>query len=270
MWKVFPFNNYFLFADESYTPEQMWDLTLEHGYDKLYVSVNRNDESSWNVARTIRANRKRTGLGLAAAYVVVDLNDPNPDGVPSIEDVMDQLDEGDILELALKVGWKESVSDPALDPKAIALLEHYLPMAKSRGLTILLYHHIGFYAERFSDCVRVAKRIDDPNLGVTFCGYHWYAADQSDLLTNLQSAGSLLKLVNVCGSRKKQDSPDAPLKSTIEVVGAGDFPLHEFIRCLREVDYTGDVGFQGYKLSGHAPSNLKTSIEAWKRAVSEA
>ena len=170
MWKVFPFSNYFLFADESYRPEQMWDFTREHGYDKFYVAVNREDESSWKIAEGIRANRERTGLELAAAYVVVDMNDPNPDGAHTIEEVMDQLDEGDILELALKVGWKESVSDPAMDPKAIELLERYLPIAKSRRLKISLYHHFGFYAERFSDCVRVAKKIEDPDLGGAFCG----------------------------------------------------------------------------------------------------
>lgn len=269
MWKLFPFNNYFLFANREYSTDEMWDLTKAAGYDKLYFSVGRDNPESWRRAAEIPRQRRRTGLDLAAVYTVVDLTDPDPEGAHSFEELMDLLEPGDILELALTVGWQVDTSDPAHDEKAVSFVSGLLPEARKRDIEISLYHHIGFWMERIDDCVRVAEKIADRAVGVTFCGFHWYAVDRGDMGEKLQSSARHLKLVNVCGSRERPEDSDFPLPYTIEPVGEGTFPLRRFVDSLREIDYRGDVGFQGYNLGGDAEENLAKSIAAWKAAVSE-
>lgn len=266
MWDLFPFNNYFLFADREYSADEMWDQTKAAGYDKLYFSVGRDNPDSWALAEQIPAQRRRTGLGLAAVYTVVDLTNPDPDGAHSFDELMGLLEPGDVLELALTVGWQKDVSDPSHDEEAVALARRLLPAAKQRGVTISFYHHLGFWMEKIDDCVRVARAVDDPAVGVTFCGFHWYCVDRVDLGGKMAEAAPYLKLVNVCGSRKRPEGSDFPLAYTIEPVGEGTFPLDGFIRSLGAVGYSGDVGFQGYKMGGHPPTTLSQSIGAWRAA----
>lgn len=50
-WKLFPFNNYFLFSDPTYSDAEMWNLTKADGYDKLYFSIGRDDPQSFAAAK---------------------------------------------------------------------------------------------------------------------------------------------------------------------------------------------------------------------------
>ncbi len=266
MWNLFPFDNYFLEVDRSYTIPAIWDLVKEKGYDKIYISINDN---TWERALAIRGQRKRTGLGLAAVYTVLQMNQPNFGSEHNVSDLMDCLDTGDTLELAMSMGWEFDLSDPKHDDLALEILKPILETAKHRGIQISLYHHLGFWMERIEDCVRIAKKIDDTTLGVTFCGYHWYAIDGKDLIGKLQLATPYLKKVNLCGSRKKSKDSDFPLPYTIEPVGAGDFPLRDFLAGLKKIGYTGDVGFQGYMIRGIPTETLQQSIEKFRQAVHE-
>ena len=114
--------------------------------------------------------------------------------------------------------------------------------------------------------MRVAEKINDPALRVTFCGYHWFAVDGSELTAKVKLAAPWMCLANICGS---QSAPaDAKfagcLPKTIESVGEGDFPLAEFVQALNDVGYSGPVGFLGYKIGGHPPETLARSIEVWR------
>jgi len=246
MWKLFAFDNYFNDADRPYTPDEYWDIPRELGFDKVYFSVSRSPSPSWELFSAIPRQLQRTGLGLAAVQ---------------------QLQPGDTLELALSVGWQKELSSPARDAQAAAFLKPLLEEARKRGVTISLYHHFGFWLERIEDCVRLAKAINDPNLRVTFCGYHWYAIDRTDLKGKLRMAAPWLHLANVCGSRPAVPDEKSSLPATIEPVGNGEFPLADFISGLREIGFKGDVGFQGYLIGGHPPTNLSQSLNAFRQAA---
>ena len=52
------------------------------------------------------------------------------------------------------------------------------------------------------DAVRLCRRIAHPNLGVVFCGYHWYAIDGKEVAAKLELAAPFLRHVNLCGARR--------------------------------------------------------------------
>lgn len=272
MWKLFPFNNYFLNVDRNYSIPEQWDLVKASGYDQFYLSVNCNSEESWQALQAIPEQRKRTGLGLAAVYTVVDfsiLNNPDNPPAHRPEEILDILEPGDTFELALSFGWQKDLSDPARDKEAIEWLLRLLEKAKARDITLSLYHHLGFWQERIEDCVRIAEKINDPSLRVSFSGYHWYACDRKDLEAKLTLAKPWLHLVNLSGSRPAKGFANV-LSATVEVVGEGEFPLHEFIKLLRKIGYEGSVGFQGFMLGGYPPITLPRSLENFKKAFAVA
>ncbi len=270
MWSLYAFDNYFKNADHPYDPSEIWDTLKRLGYSKSYFSLNRANEADMRNFAALPKERHRTGLGLAAIYFVIDLLNPDPKEQISYEQVIDVLEPGDTLELTLNVGWQKDLSSTVHDDKALRLIERLLPHARKRGVSMSLYHHFGFWQERIEDCVRIAAHINDPLVGVTFCGYHWYAIDRTNLADKLRRAAPYLKLVNLCGARPRLTSSTAPLPATIETVGEGEFPLTEFIRNLRTIGYTGDVGFQGYLIGGNPSENLHRSIEAFRRAEAAA
>jgi sugar phosphate isomerase/epimerase len=95
-----------------------------------------------------------------------------------------------VLELAIMMAGSQAL-DASRDAEVIAVLRPLIDLARSRGVTISLYHHIWFLLERVEDCVRVAEKINDPALRVTFCGYHWYAVDGSELAAKIKLARSI-------------------------------------------------------------------------------
>lgn len=197
------------------------------------------------------------------------MHEPVPEGGASVVEVMDCLEPGDTVELALMLEWNQDRSDPQHDQMAIDLLGSWLAEAETRDLQISLYHHFGFWMERFDDCLRVARRTDSPRLGVTFCGYHWYAVDREGLDVKFDVARDYPKTVNVCGSRYAPETKQTGTGYTIESVRRGDFPLSQVVAAMRRVGYTGDVGFQGYKIGGNAEANLAESIESWRATAAE-
>ncbi|MCS6244992.1 MAG: sugar phosphate isomerase/epimerase [Opitutus sp.] len=268
LWPIYAFDNYFTNAARPYTSTERWDLLKAAGYRAGYVGVNRDNPASRATLLDAHAQSKRTGLSLAAIYCVLDLTNPQPEGHHSVAEIIEQLQPGDVLELGLTVGWKKKVSDPGVDDTAIAQLTPLLALAKTRNVVIALYHHLGFYLERIEDCVRLAEKINDPALGVVFCGYHWYAVDRTELTAKLRLAAPWLKRANLCGSRPSPNNDFAgALPATIECVGEGEFPLSEFVQALKAIDYRGPVGFQGYKIEGKPEENLGKSIQAFQKAL---
>lgn len=266
-WPLFAFDNHFDGADRCYPTPERWDWQKKLGYDLGYLSIDRAQDESWQKLSDAPAQMARTGLGLAAAYTVVNLTDPTPSPGRTAAAMLELVPAGAALELAITVGWRKELSDPRRDAEVLSFLHPLVRRARERRVTISLYPHYGFWMERVEDCIRLAERMNDPALRVSFSGYHWYAVDGKDLEDRLRRSGPWLHIASVCGAHPKEEGRDYPLPAVIEPVGRGDFPLHEFIAGLRAVSYAGPVGFQGYLIGGHPPGTLRESIAAFRRAL---
>lgn len=263
--RVYAFGNYFDHADRRYTLAEQWSILRDLGYDAGYLAVNPGNAADQEACRELPALRARTGLDLAAVYCV---GEPwSPAGGGPVADVIARLSPGDTLELALNRGWNRDLSDPRLDDEAVTYLRPLLAAAQVAGVTLSLYHHFGFWLERVDDCVRLAARLNDPRLRVTFCGFHWYACEGGagdGPGAKLRLAGPWLHRVNVCGSRFRAPAAPGTLPATVEPVGDGDFPLEPVLRGLDAAGYAGPVGFQGYRVGGHPPATLQRSLAAFR------
>ena len=268
-WPLYAFDNYFESAGRPYPTAERWDIVKELGYDKIWFSINFTMPERVERMKRIPLDRARTGLGVIA-YTIVELANPFPDS-PNVFDLMDCLQSGDTVEIALTAGWKQSVSDPSLDAEAIPILQRILDEAGKRGLTVSLYHHFGFWMQEIEDCVRVAKAMNHPRLKVSFCASHWYCSHHAEVAPDVGGAIALcapwLHLVNTCGSRPTPAGSSFPLPTTIEVFGEGTFDQTSLLRALRDHHFTGGLGFQGYGIPGDPKENLAASLCNYRKII---
>lgn len=264
---IYAFDNYFSHSAIAADPPAQAALLKSLGYGATYHSMDRKTEEGWKTFLTWEEMSRHGGLPVVAYYTVLELGKEPPEGEHSVDEVIARLPSGAVLELAISMTGAQS-SNASRDAEVIDVLRPLMEQARSRGVTISLYHHIWFILERIEDCVRLAEKINDPALRVTFCGYHWYAVDGCELAAKVKLAAPWMCLANLCGSRPApEDAKFAGcLPKTIEPVGDGDFPLAEFVQSLADIGYSGPIGFQGYEIGGHPPETLARSINAWRRA----
>jgi sugar phosphate isomerase/epimerase len=156
-------------------------------------------------------------------------------------------------------------SDPAFDDEAVAVLREMSDQARESGAQLLLYPHQGSWIERIEDSIRVADKVDRPNVGVMFNLCHWLRVDKSrDYQALLKQALPRLWAVSINGADTLDDKPG--WDRYIQPLDKGDFDLARFLRTLRELGYTGPIGLQCYGIGGDTREHLERSLAAWKKA----
>ena len=155
-------------------------------------------------------------------------------------------------------------SDPAFDDQAVAVLRTMSDQAKDSGAQLLLYPHQGSWIERIEDSIRVADKVDRPNVGVMFNLCHWLRVDKSrDYKSLLKEAMPRLWAVSINGGDELDPKPG--WDRYIQPLDKGNFDMATFLRTLRELGYTGPVGLQCYGIGGDVREHLARSMEAWKK-----
>lgn len=155
-------------------------------------------------------------------------------------------------------------SDPSGDPRAIEILRRMSDLAKDTDAQLLLYPHLDSWIERVEDAIRVAEKIDRPNVGVMFNLCHWLRVDKSrDYKPLLKQAMPRLWVVSINGADNFDEATG--WKRYIQPLGAGTFDVARLLTTLRELGYDGPIGLQCYGIGGDAREHLARSMEAWKQ-----
>lgn len=200
-----------------------------------------------------------------ALYTGADIDPGATPWEEGLEEAMDMLTGRDAvlwMPLSSKV---HKASSPEGDEDAVALLRRLSHKAAAKGLRIALYPHTGNWVERVEDAVRVAKKVDRPNVGVTFNLCHWLKVDGEDLPARLALAEPFLFMVTVNGA----DGDGTEWKQLIQPLGDGSYDVAPMLKILAEMDYEGPIGLQGYGIGGDVEENLKRSMAAWQSLVNK-
>ena len=150
----------------------------------------------------------------------------------------------------------------------MALLREIADLAQKSGVAVSLYPHRGAYAERMEDVVRLAKKTDRPNVGVTFGLCHFMAVDDvKNLQSVLKLARPYLQMVTINGTSGYDPQNRA---GWIQVLGDGTFDVTPVLVCLRKLDYQGPIGIIAYGIQGDRREILSRSMKAWKELSAKA
>jgi sugar phosphate isomerase/epimerase len=205
-----------------------------------------------------------TGLKLFQIYVRLSLaRDAKPPYDMRLKEVLPLLQGRDTMLALLVVGGKPS--DEADDPRAIELVGEIADMARPYGVKIALYPHANDWLERVQDALRVAKKVNRPNVGVMFNLCHWLKIDdEKNLKPLLQAALPHLMAVSINGSDRGTDIR-AGKGNWIVPLDSGNFDMLGFLKTLKESGYAGPIGLQCYGIPGDAREHLTRSVAAWRK-----
>lgn len=239
------------------TLEQQAAMLKELGYEGAgHIWLNKVDER----IKTLDA----AGLKLYQITMAVNMAEGKPPyDAKQFKDTL-ALVKGRGVQFLLSLGGAKP-SDESLDARAVALLREMSDLAKDSGSQLLLYPHVKNWIERPEDAIRVANKVDRPNVGVIFNLCHWLRADTSrDYRKVLQAAGPKLWSVSINGADVRDENP-AGWKKYIQPLGQGDFEMAAFFKTLKEIGFKGPIGLQCFGIGGDAREHLAKSIEAWKK-----
>jgi sugar phosphate isomerase/epimerase len=245
-----------------YRFDECCEITRAVGYDAMLLSV--WDGRNWEEAERLATMKTRFGLDAAGVYVVLGLaqgeDDPRNSGILKM---LEAMPEGSTVQLAIRTAAAHMrPSDTQGDAPAAAWLRRALAIAERRNIQILLYNHLSFWIEKVSDAIRLCEELAHPNLGIVFCGYHWYALEGAGLAALMKQALPYLKQVNLSGSRR------SPLGfaqvATIEPLDTGEMDNFAVVALLNRLGYTGMLGYLGWDEGGDPYHKLQRSLRALK------
>ena len=166
------------------------------------------------------------------------------------------------VELPLGLRMPPEYGDTVVVPQ----LRQLVAYAKPKGVKISLYPHAGFWGARFETCVRVATKVDDPALGVTFNLCHWLKVEGSerDPLPLIKDALPRLSFITLNGA-DTGDTQNLGWDKLIQPLGRGTCDVGAFVAKARAVGYRGPFGFQGYGIKMEPKELLKETMDGWKK-----
>ena len=201
------------------------------------------------------------GLKLFQITMTVDITPGKQAYDPRFKEVMPLLKGRGVQFLLLMNGMKPS--DLAGDARAVEIIREMASVASESGAQILLYPHSYDWMERIEDAVRVADKVDRPNVGVMFNLCHWLRVNKDrNYKPVLARAMPRLWAVSISGADEFDDQPG--WAHYIQPLGRGSFDMLAFLKTLRQLGYAGPIGLQCYGIPGDVRDNLAESMKAWR------
>lgn len=230
-----------------------------------YAGVGWKTGDAADVAAAVAQVRRR-GLQLFAVYSYqsAQLTKNGLTWEPHLEDVMKALKGTDAVIWLPINSAAFPASSPAGDAIAVPALQRLADMAASNGLRVAIYPHKGCWTERVQDAVRVAKKVDRKNFGVTFNLCHCLmAGDEAKIPELLAEAAPHLFLVTINGA--DSSAGNTSWDRLIRPLDEGSYDVRVVLKALAAINYTGPIGLQGFGVNVPVKENLTRSIAAWRR-----
>jgi sugar phosphate isomerase/epimerase len=237
------------------TLEQQAQMLQELGYDGAgHLWLDQVPER----IRTLDA----VGLKLFQIYIRIDVTpEVKRPYDPKLKEVIPLLKGRDTMLAVLMGGGKPA--DESCDARAVELLREIAGLAKDSGVRIALYPHTGDWLERLEDALRVADKVDRPNVGVMFNLCHWLRVEkQRKYRPLLERAMPRLFAISINGADEFDEQPG--WNHYIQPLGRGSFDMFGLLKTLHQLGYSGPVGLQCYGIQGNARDALDESMKAWR------
>ena len=253
---LFAFDNYMTVGD--YTQSQVRaEVLKELGYEGMSY------HGTKGIMETIEFFEK-AGLKLLATYLGVNL-DADQKYDANLKNAIKQLKGKETMLWLYITSKKYKPGSDQGDAVAVETIRDIADAAHESGLKVALYPHVGCYAESFEDTLRIARKVNRRNVGVTFNVCHWLKIDGDvDYRPILKKSMPYLFLVTTNGS-ESGDTKKMGWDKLIQTLDKGSFDNYKLLKYLMDIGYTGPVVLQGYAIKGDPKQNLASSMKAWRK-----
>jgi len=240
--------------DKHKTAKEQVEMVRELGYAGI---GGRADKGLGDMLEELDKN----DLRMFAVYLGANIDADQTKYGPELKEAIELLKGSNSILWLFVQSKKFKPSQTEGDGRAVKVIQEISDMAAEAGLRVALYPHAGFWLEKVEDAIRVAKKVDRKNVGVTFNLCHWLRTeDEKNMRSLIISAMPHLFVVSINGA----DSGGKDWKQLIQTLDRGTFNIARFLRTLKRAGYTGPIGFQGYGIGGDAYDNLRRTMNAWR------
>jgi sugar phosphate isomerase/epimerase len=131
-------------------------------------------------------------------------------------------------------------------------------------MRIAIYPHVNMWVHRVEDALRVVKKVNRKNVGLTFNLCHALMDGAEDRIpAQLEQIAPHLFIVSINGADSHPVKPGWP--QLIQPLGQGSYDVGIVLRKLRAIGFTGPIALQCYNLKGDPKTLLSESIKAWHK-----
>jgi len=235
--------------DQKMPLEEQAELVKRTGYAGLGYT------GALKVPEMLKALESR-GLKMFSIYVAVRVDGDSPSYDAALPEAIRQLKgHGTVIWLTVQG------TSPDGEERAVRMVREVADMAAESGLRVVLYPHMGFFVDRIEDALRIRKKVDRRNVGITFNLAHFLAVkDEPNLDQRLREAMPYLELVSINGAEH-----EGGWDRLILPLDRGEFDVFGLLKKLVAAGYKGPVGLQCYQVPGDIEDNLKRSMAAWRK-----
>ena len=206
----------------------------------------------------------RAHLKLYNIYFLVDIDPGKAPYDPRLEDAIQQLKGRGVMLWVALTSQKFKPSTEEGDPDALRILGPMADLASEAGLKVALYPHTFYWLERAEDALRLVRKLNRVNVGVTFNLCHWLRVDdEKNLRPLLQAAAPHLLVASINGA-DSVNTNQMGWNRLIQTLDRGSFDISRVLKTLDQLHYTGPIGLQCYAVPGDCRDNLKRSMKSWQ------
>lgn len=248
------------------TPESQIALAASIGFDGVEKNRLNNFPKFY---QALKANN----LKLYTIYVEVNLDDDKTPFDPRLEETFRTIRGTQAMPWLFITSKKYKPSSVDNDSIAVPILQRIADMANQYGLKVTLYPHTWFWLETVEHGISLTKKINRPNVGITFNLAHYlatqYYAGQNPV-DNFPAWAAKVKpylfAVSVNGADFPPLSPDRSTiwNTLIQPLGKGKYDTYGFLKTFWDMGFQGPVGLQCYNIKQPKKVHLKESIETWQ------
>lgn len=240
------------------TIDAQLDLVKEVGFDGLSWRTD-----SLERIQQLLAGAKQRGLKVFVIYVNLDLKDGKLVYDKRVNDIIPLCHDTGTMIWPNLTSKQFKPSDPTGDEIAVAGLRTLAGACAAHGVRVAIYPHVGMWVQRIEDAMRVVKKVDRKNVGVTFNLCHALLDKAEDRIPALiEEAAPYLFCATINGADSHNGTA---MPNCIQPLDKGTYDVGIVLKKLRAVGFTGPIGLQCYNIKGEPTTLLNGSMSAWKK-----
>ena len=241
------------------TIEAKLDLVKAVGFDGLSWRT----DSPQGVKEVLEGARQR-GLKLFVIYADLLLKDGQVVYDPRLKDIFALCRGTDTMIWPTMTSQEFKPSDPAGDDIAVAGLREFADLCASNGLQVAIYPHVGCWVHRIQDALRVVRKVDRRNVGLTFNLCHALMDGAQDRIPELlEEVAPYLLVATISGADNHPAKPT--WAQLIQPLNKGDYDVSLVLKKLNTLGFKGPIGLQCFGIPGDPKVLLPGSMAAWRK-----
>ena len=248
------------------TPEAQVALAAKMGFDGVEKNRLNNFPEFY---QALKANH----LKLYMMYVEVNLDDTKTPFDPRLEETFRTIQGTQAMPWLFITSKKYKSSSVENDSIAVPIIQRIADMAQRYGLRVTLYHHVWFWLETVEHGISLTKKVNRPNVGITFNLAHYLATQYNagqNPVANFPAwaakAKPYLFALSVNGADFPPPSDDRSKiwNTLIQPLGEGKYDTYSFLKTFWDMGFQGPVGLQCYNIKQEKTVHLNKSVQTWQ------